>query len=105
MTYDQGKEFIGQEFRKSLIETEYGITAKKSTSVKPMPNAVLEQIHQVIGKLVQTFNIKQTCVDKNDSLARILAAAASAIRSTTSRQKRYIPGQLIFGRVMILLIK
>ena len=32
ITYDQGKEFIGPEFRKSLIEIEYGITANPSTS-------------------------------------------------------------------------
>ena len=37
--YDQGKELIGYGFRKSLIETEYGIT------------------HQVLGNLVQSFNI------------------------------------------------
>ena len=31
ITYDQGKEFIDPEFRKSLIEKEYGITANTST--------------------------------------------------------------------------
>ena len=41
--YDQGSEFIGQEFRKSLIEDEYGITSKPSTSGNPMSNAILEQ--------------------------------------------------------------
>ena len=39
--YDQGKEFIGHNFRKYLIEREYGITAKPSTSVNPMSNAPL----------------------------------------------------------------
>ena len=34
-----------------------------------------------------------------------MATAAFAIRSTTSRQKVYSPGQLIFGRDIILLIK
>ena len=29
--YDQGKEFICHEFRRTLIETEYRITAKPST--------------------------------------------------------------------------
>ena len=31
ISYDQGKEFIGDEFIKPLIEMEYGITAKPST--------------------------------------------------------------------------
>ena len=70
-----------------------------------MSNAILERIHQVIGNLVRTFNVQQTYVDKNDPWTDILAAAAFAIRSTTSRQKVYILGQLIFGRDMILQIK
>ena len=45
ITYDQGKEFSGHEFRKTLIEMEYGITAKPSTSGNPTSNAILEQIH------------------------------------------------------------
>ena len=32
ITYEQGKEVIGHKLRKSLIEMEYGITAKPSTS-------------------------------------------------------------------------
>ena len=44
ITNDQGKEFIVHEFRKSLIEDEYGITAKPSTSGNPMSNSKLERI-------------------------------------------------------------
>ena len=40
-TYDQGKEFIGHEFRKSLIEMEYRITAKPSTLGNSISNVVL----------------------------------------------------------------
>ena len=32
ITYDQGSEFIGHEFRKYVIEEEYRIVAKPSTS-------------------------------------------------------------------------
>ena len=65
ITYDQGKEFIGHELRKYLIDTEYGITAKQSTSVNPVSNGVLEWIHHVLGNLVRGFSIQQTYVDKN----------------------------------------
>ena len=105
ITYDQGKEFIGNEFRKPLIEKEYGITAKPSTSGNTIYNAILEQIHQVLGNLVRNFNIKQTYVDENDLWTGILAASAFEIFSTTNRQKCYSPGQLIFGCDMIFLIK
>ena len=87
ITYDQGKEFIGHGFRKSLIEYEYKITAKPITLVCPIQNAILEQIHQVLGNLVRNFNVQQTYVDKNDPWTGISAEAAFVIFSTTSRQK------------------
>ena len=55
ITYNQGKECIGHEFRKFLFEEEYGITAKPITSENPMSNAVLEWIHQVLGNIVRNF--------------------------------------------------
>ena len=58
--YDQGKEFIVQDFIKSIIEEEYGITAKPITLGNAMPSAILEQIHQVLGNLVRDFNVQQT---------------------------------------------
>ena len=70
-----------------------------------MSNAVLKQIHQVLGNLVQTFNISQTYIDKNDLWTGILAAAAFSLLSTTNRLICYNPDQLLFGRDMILSIK
>ena len=52
-----------------------------------------------------TFNISQTYVDEDDPWTGILAAVAFAILSKTNRQKGYSPGQLIFGCVIINLIK
>ena len=106
IAYDQGKEFIGHEFRKSLNEVEYGITAKQSTLGNTMYNEVLERIHQVLGKLVQTFNIsKKNYVEKKDPWLGILYAEAFAICSTNKKQKVYILGQLVFGSDMIIPIK
>ena len=106
ITHDQGREFIGHRFRKYLIEIEYGITSKISTSVNTMYIVVLELIHQVLRNLVRTFNIStQTYVDKNDPWLGSLAAAAFENGSTTDRLKCYIPGKLIFSRDMIILIK
>ena len=55
-------EFIVHEFRKSLIETKYGITANPSTSGNPTPNAKLERVDQVLGNLVQSIDIKDISV-------------------------------------------
>ena len=103
--YEKLSEFIGHEFIKSLIEMKYGITAKQSTSENPTSNAILGQIHQVLGNLVQTCNITQTYVEKDDPWLGILSAASFSILSTTNRFKVYSLGQLVFGRYMILLIK
>ena len=54
---------------------------------------------------MRTFNLQQTYVEENDPWAGILAAAAFAIFSTTSRKKGYGTVQLIFGCDMIIPIK
>ena len=106
ITYDQGKKFIGHEFRKPLIKIEYGITAKIRTLENPIPNIVLEMIHQILGKLVRTFNIStQTYIDGDDLWTDILSTLSFAIPSTTNRLNGYSPVQLIFHRDMILPIK
>ena len=57
ITYDQWSEFIGHEFKKDVIEREYGITANPSTSGNPTSSAILERIYQVIGNPIPTYNI------------------------------------------------
>ena len=95
INYDQGSEFIGHEFRKSLIQKEYGINAKPSTSGNSNSNEILKRIYQVLGNLVK----------ENDQWMGILDAAALVNISTKNRLKVYSPGQLLFGRDTILLIK
>ena len=92
ITYDQGSEFIGHEFRKSLIEEEYGITANPSTSGNPTSNAILERIHRVLGNLVHSVNITQTYVDEDDPWSGIMYAASFSIISTKNGLKGYSPG-------------
>ena len=53
---------------------------------------------------MRNFDIKGTYVDKDDPWSGILAAAASGILSKNGL-KGYSPGQLLFGRDMILPIK
>ena len=70
-----------------------------------MSNVIMQQIHQVIGDLVQTCNITQTYVEKYYPWSRISAAAAFLTRSTENMLKSYSLGQLVFGRDMTFLIK
>ena len=84
---------------------EYGIIAKPITLVNTMSNAILERIHHVIGNLVRTCNITHHYIEKDDPWLRILYSAAFLISSTTNNLRVYSPGQLVFGRDMILPIK
>ena len=59
ITYDQVSEFIYNEFRKFLIETEYKKTVKPSTFVNPTYNDILERVHQVIENIVQTLKLNE----------------------------------------------
>ena len=84
---------------------KYGLASKPSTSGNTTFNATMERIHQVLGNLVQNFNITQTYFDKDDSWSCILAAAAFEIISTEKILKGFSLVQLLFFRDMILLIK
>ena len=65
----------------------------------------MERNYQVLGNLVRKFNISKTYVDKYDPWMVILAASELAILSTKNKLKGYSPGQLLFGRDMIIPIK
>ena len=68
----------------------------------PQADANIERLHQVLKKLVRTYNLQGTYVDDADPFMGILAAASFAEQSTYHRIKEKIPGQLVFGRDMIL---
>ena len=87
---------------KYIIETEYGVTSKPSTSGNHVSNAVLERICHVLVNLVRAYNIYQTYVDKDDPWLVISAAAVFSIFSNKNRIKGCSPFQLIFCHVMIL---
>ena len=101
VTHDQVSEFIGREFIKSLIEEEYRIVVKPITLGNPISGVILEQIHCVIGNLVQNCNITQTYVEENGPWSVILEASAFPIPSTTNMLKVCSPFLLVFGRNMI----
>ena len=71
----------------------------------PTSNAILERIHQDLGNIVWTYNIKETYIYEGGHWLDILAAEAFTIGSTENRLKFNIPVQLLFGRDMILPIK
>ena len=101
ITFDRGSEFIGHDFQ-DMIKNDYGIKAKPITTRNPQANAIVERIHQVIGNMVRTFELRDNYLDDDDPWKGILSAVAFAVRSTYHTTLQKTPGQLVFGRDMIL---
>ena len=66
ITYDCRYEFLGIEFKNTLIEEEYGIIAKPETSGNPQANYTIKIIHQVLANLIRTFDLNKNYVDEDD---------------------------------------
>jgi hypothetical protein len=88
-----------------MIKEDSGVKAKPITVRNPQANAIVERVHQVIGKIIHTFELENNYLDDNDPWKGILSATAFAVRSTFHTTLQNTPGQLVFGRDMILNVK
>jgi hypothetical protein len=102
---DRGSEFIGNDF-KSMVREDYGIKQKVITTRNPQANSIIERVHQTLGNLIRALEFQDNpYIDKNDPWGGILAATAYALRATIHTTLRATPGQLVFGRDMVLPIQ
>ena len=88
-----------------MVKKDYHIKCKPISIKNPQANAILERIHQVIGNMVRTYNLQEIYLDEDNPWGGILSAVAFAVRSTYHTTLHATPGQLVFGRDMILNIK
>ena len=97
----------GSEFKDVFSATckNYGIKEKHSTSHNPQSNGVIERIHQVVGNSLRTFQLESQELTDEDPWTPYLASVAWAIRSTYHTVLNATPGQLVFGRDMVLPIQ
>jgi len=102
--FDRGSEFIGHDF-KEMVTNDYGIKKKPITTRNPQANAIIERVHQVLGNIIRTFELEENYLDEDDPWSGILSAAAFAVRTTYHTTTQASPGQLVFGRDMVLNIK
>ena len=63
---------------------------------------ILEQVHQTIGNMIDTFQLNNAKLDEDDPWEGILAAVIFALRSTVHSTLGATPMQLVFGRDAIL---
>ena len=101
---DRGTEFTA-DFFKEMVKKDYGIRCKFITTRNPAANSIIERVHQVLGNLVRTFELQTNYLDEDEPWAGLLAAAAFAIRSTYHTMLKSTPGQLVYGRDMLLNMK
>ena len=72
----------------------------------PQANAIVERAHQTLGNLIRTLEVQDNpYLDPDDPWSGLLSAAAFALRSTYHTTLRATPGQLVFGRDMVLNIQ
>ena len=77
---------------------------RKTISMQnPQANAMVKHVHQMLRNLIRSFKLQDNpYLNSNDLWLGILAAASFAMCSTYHTTLRAMPGQLIFGRDMIL---
>jgi Integrase core domain len=100
--FDNGKEFVGNEFQELL--QSYDIKPVPTTVKNPQTNAVLEQVHQVMGNMLRMFELQSMSeaeLENPRTIANVVANVCFAIRTTFHTILQANPGQLVFGRDMI----
>ena len=97
---DRGKEFL-KEF-KVMMQDDYGIEVSSITTRNPQANAIIERVHQTIGNIIRTFNVRKMTLDDQNPWDGILASTMFALRATVHTTTQYTPTQLAFGRDSIL---
>ena len=97
--YDNGSEFK-KNFQPML--KDFAIQATCTSIKNPQSNAILERIHQVVGSMLKTQDLKEQIFDAWKPWSEILASVAYAIRCSYHSTLQATPGQLVFGRDMLL---
>ena len=94
----------GSEFKKDFQPLLQDFAIKPTcTSIKnPQANAILERIHQVVGSMLKTKDLVNVVFDVVDPWSDILASIAFAVRCSHHSTLNATPGQLVFGRDMLL---
>ena len=98
----------GSEFKKYFAELcdNMGLKKKPSLEYNPQSNAIIERVHQVLGDQLRTFELEERDLTPQErTFEPFLTACAYALRSTYHTTLGATPGQLVFGRDMILPVK
>jgi hypothetical protein len=99
--FDKGSEFDCEAFATTLVL--WHLKLKPITVKNPRANAIVERMHSTLGNMLRCQLVKKHSTE--DPIKDMLSAAAYAIRSTVHTVTGFSPGQLAFGRDMLLRTK
>jgi len=86
-----------------MCVNDYGTKRKVISTRNPQVNAIIKHAHQTLGYLISSFELQdKPYYDQDYPWGGILAAIAFALPSTYHTTLQVMPGQLVFGRDMIL---
>ena len=98
---DRGNEFAGEV--EEALQNIYGFARKIITTRNPQSNGIVERIHQVIGDMIRTRDIRgRDDLDKDYPWMGVLSAIRDAVRCIVHTTTRATPTQLVFGRDALL---
>jgi len=98
VVFDNGSEFSGEFFE--LLHS-YGIQPKSTTIKNPQSNAIVERVHLTISTSLRAMDLSNRPFD-DTTVHGILQSIAWALRTTFHTSLRSSPGQLAFGRDMVI---
>jgi hypothetical protein len=82
---------------------DYGIKRKVISTWNLKVNAIVEHAYQILGNLIRSFQLQhKPYYDPDDPWGGILMAVAFALWSMYHTTLQVTPGQLIYGRDMVL---
>jgi len=97
VVFDNGTEFVGQEFQE-LLES-YGIKPVNTTVRNPKSNGVIERVHLTMGDMLRTMIFRGK--DWYQDMQRALDAVAWAVRTTINPNIKHSPCHLAFNQDML----
>jgi hypothetical protein len=101
-------EYIGFDYGgeyKNVFEellNNYGIKKKNSMPFNPQSNGIIERVHLTLNDALLNAEVDGKELDERDPWGPFLSSTAYAIRSTFHTTLKATPGQLVFGRYMVL---
>jgi hypothetical protein len=87
------------------LVNNYGLNKNNSSPFNPPSNGIIERVHLTLNDALRTAEVDGREMDDKDPSGPFLSSDAYAIRSIFHTTLKATPGQLVFGRDMVLPIK